>query len=486
MPSPAPSANATVLARQALVFLLLAWILRLLLNWTLARLHLPHASAFFDSGDIFADSIKSALAERAVSAPLLTDPRVHHWPALFRGYLFHNTYLAPGMSIYWEPPLGALQLMGVARLMVVGSPWAALATEIAVYGVGVASFAWLLLRLEVLSTRTALLLAAPLCLSYPALYMLDRANFHSGLASLCLATYFCTAFTGRWRWLGVAALCYSINVRPNTAVVAMVELVLAPSLISAVRLPLLIAAISGVVFGCSLLAVHHLDPDFTFSSFQRGYALYQQRYIIDGMGLSWNDSFYGAVMTLRCIFGLAPAYSAVASGAVTAVAAVTLLGFAWLAVSGRLHPGEAFFIAAAFCVLFTPVYGQYHILIFAGVLAVLGLETAQGGRRLCLQWAWPGLLLFAALGWAVEVAPAPGPVLLLLLSVVLAVARLQADEEGDMIAVISLLVLSPLGGQYTNGLPIAALLAASLVALYARAARRPIGTAAPLIAWARA
>lgn len=474
MPSPAPSANATTFARQALVFLLLAWISRIVLNWVLVQLHLPDVPAFFDASDIFADSIKSALAERPVSAPLLTDPKVLHWPALFRSYLFHNPYLGSGMSTHWEPPLGTLQLMGVARLMVLGSPWVALAIEIAVFCAGVAFFGWLLVRLEGLPTRAALLLAAPLCLSYPALYMLDRGNFHSGLASLCVAIYFCTTFTGRWRWLGIAALCYAINVRPNIAIVTMVELVLASSVRQAMRLPLLVAGLSGVVFVCSLLIVHYIDPGYTFSSFVRGYGIYQQRYVVEGMGLLWNDSLFGAVMRLICVFGLACPYSALASDLVIAIAGATLLCFVWLADSGRLRRSEAFFVAASCCVLFTPVYAQYHMLVFGGVLAILGFEAAQGTGRPNLRWAWIALALFTILCWAVDVAPSPVTALPVLLGAVLAVASLRSEYEGDMLAVVSLLVLTPLGGQFGNGLAVAALLSATLAALYVRAARRPM------------
>jgi hypothetical protein len=468
------------MARQVLVFLLLAWTVRLLVNWTLGRLHLAYVPAFFQASDIFADSVKSALAQRAVTAPLLTDPKVLHWPALFRSYLFDNTYLTPGMSIYWEPPLAALQFMGVGRLIVLSSPWAALATEVAVYALGVASFAWLLTRLEALSACTAVLLAAPMCLSYPALVMLDRGNFHSGFASLCLAVYFCTAFTGRWRWLGVMALCYSINVRPNTAIVALVELVLARDFISAVRFPVVIAAISGEIFFCSLLIVHQIDTGYEFSSFVNGYDLYQKKYIIDGLGLAWNDSLYGAVQILRLMFGLTPAYSRVASGIVSAMGVVSLLGFVWLAAGGRLRRGEAFFAAAAFCALFTPVYGQYHILIFVGVLAVLALESV---RRPNLQWAWLGFVLLAVIGCAADLVPNRISVLLLLLGSVFIITRLRVEDGDDMIWVVSLLVLAPLGGQYANGVLVAALLAAAMLALYVRAVRRPVVTAAPFIAW---
>jgi hypothetical protein len=244
----------------------------------------------------------------------------------------------------------------------------------------------------------------------------------------------------------------------------------------------IIAVTSGIIFGCSLLIVHQIDPDYTFARFVRAYALYKKRYIIDGFGFGWNDSLYGAVQVLRLMFGLLPTYSPVASRAVSALGAMSLLGFVWLAVGGRLRRGEAFFAAAAFCVLFTPVYAQYHILIFAGVLAVLTLESAQGARRPSLAWAWPGLVLFIATGCMADLAPTPGLALLLMLSVAFFILRLHAEEGGDMITVVSLLVLAPLGGPYANGVLIAGLLATAMLALFVRGARRPVGTAGPVVA----
>lgn len=468
------AAKAAALARQFVLFLVLSCLLRHILDTVLARFHLPCVPALFSSRDMFADSLKSGMAEWSVSAPLLTDPKVLHWSPLFRLYLFHNDYSKTGILLYCDPPLGTLQLMGVAKVMVLSSPWAALAAEIVIYGVAAALFAWLLSRLQPLPAPTALLLTAPLCLSYPAFYMLDRGNFHSGYASICLAAYFCTAFTGRWRWLGIAALCYAINVRPNTAVVTMIELVLAPSLLAAIRVPMLTALLSGLVFVFSLAAAHHVDPAYSFRSFYKAYSLYRQSYIVNGSGQGWNDSLYGLVLEFRHLAAFAPDYSAAAFHAVTDLGILAMLGYIWLAVTGRIRPVECVFIAAAFCTLFTPVYGQYHILIFAAVLAVLGLNCTEAATPPRLGWVWPAFAALASVAWAIDLTPSATTALLLLFGPVIVVALLSVNGGDDMQAVVSLLVLSPLGGVHGNGSVIAALLTAALALLYGRAARRGI------------
>jgi len=440
----------------------------------LAHYQLPWVPALFSAGDIFADSLKSGLAERAVSAPLLTDPKILHWPPLFRAYLLHSSYSTTGILIYCDPPLGTLQLMGVAKVMVLASPWTALATEIAIYSLAAALLAWLLSRLRALPAQTALLLTAPLCLSYPAFFMLDRGNFQSGYASLCVVTYLCTAFTGRWRFLGIAALCYAINVRPNTAVLTMIELVLAPSLLAAIRVPLLAALLSGLVFVLSLAAAHHIDRAYSFRMFYRAYSLYRQDYIVNGVGLVWNDSLYALVTEFRHLAGLAPGYSAAAFHAVTDVGIIAMLGYIWLAGTGRIRPVEGVFIAAAFCTLFTPVYGQYHILIFAAVLAVLGLNCTEGATPPRLGWVWPAFAVLTAVAWAVDLEPIRTTALCLLLAPAAVIALLRAHNNDDLPAVVSLLVLSPLGGTYGNGSVIAVLLTAALAVLYERAARREV------------
>src|SRR6516165_9635522 len=200
-----PKEASAALARQAVLFLLLAYALRLALNLTLMRLHLPWLGIFEPINDNFADSLKTAMAETSVSAPLFTSQDVRHWPALFQFCLLHNPYLGLGLSIYLLPPMSTLQLMAVARLMVLTSPWTALGAEILVYVLLVAFFMLVLRRWRILSDSTLLLLALSLLFSYPAQYMLNRGNFHSGFTSICLALYFCTAFTRRWQWLGILA-----------------------------------------------------------------------------------------------------------------------------------------------------------------------------------------------------------------------------------------------------------------------------------------
>jgi hypothetical protein len=147
----------------------------------------------------------------------------------------------------------------------------------------------------------------------------------------------------------------------------------------------------------------------------------------------------------------------------------------WLAIKGKLRRREAVFAAACFCTLFTPIYAEYHILIFAGVLTVFVLDVAQGGTAPRLFWVWPGFLLLLCLGYTTDLAPTPMSAWLLLCGPLSLIAIYRLAGVWDEIPLLTtLLAMSPLGGGYSNGTLIAILLTASLTTLYIRAMQRPL------------
>ena len=95
------------LGAQVALFLALAFAARLGLDFIAALAGWGQNALFGPKSDLFADSLKQCLAVRAVSAPLLTDPKVLSWPPLFRQYLFHNDYFRPTISADVQPPLAS-------------------------------------------------------------------------------------------------------------------------------------------------------------------------------------------------------------------------------------------------------------------------------------------------------------------------------------------------------------------------------------------
>jgi hypothetical protein len=436
---------------------------------------------FFLREDIFADSLKTGLAERAISAPLWTDPAVKGWPPLFQSYLFDNPYLGPDISILHLPPLATLQLMGVAGLIVTFSPLTAIAVLFGIYCSAAALVGKLIGTISGRSDRVITWVAADLLISYPALFMIDRGNYTSGFTNICIILYLVTAASGRWRWFGMVAMALAINYRPNAALITILEFSMAPNARTALRQLITLAAIAILVGITSLLVAHAIDPNYTISGFLRGYALYHKDYVIGDAGLLWNDSLYGAAKSIWHLSGAAVAYNAPVAIAISGLAVLMIGALLWLSLTKRISLIEASFLAPAMCALFTPVYAQYHILALAGPVLILACD--KGGRlarfdtvgfwfslvvlqALCLlNWLHPDTATLAAVVFGAGIMPL----------VLRYLARRSAHPAPTecLILTISLLVLSPLGSGLSNGLAIAALLLTTCGLVIAKGMTQP-------------
>jgi hypothetical protein len=321
-----------------------------------------------------------------------------------------------------------------------------------------------------------------LVISFPALYMLDRGNYHSGYAGICVIIYLLTAYAGKWRWLGVMAICYAINVRPNIAVITIVEFALTESFWRAFRIQVIMAAWTILAGGVALFLVHAINPEYTIGAFFKGYALYRKGYILHDAGLGGSNSLYSSARVIWYLFGAVPSYNAVAAHVVSLFGVGTLASFLGLAWTGRLSKIEAIYLAVAFCTLFTPICVEYHMLAFLAPVFVIGSEARRGDVEVGMGGVWPALALLLVLSLAFGFKPNVLSAVFLVAGAVLAsVALWRAAQQGggfspteSLILMISVLVLCPLGGGLSNGLEVSVLLAVSGGVIMAECWRRSI------------
>ncbi|MGA8173109.1 MAG: hypothetical protein WB816_20080 [Methylocystis sp.] len=384
------------------------------------------------------------------------------------------------MSVQSLPALGTLQLMAVAKMIVWTSPWGALAAMFGLYVSLLLALAYLIADVTGSPRSTSLWSVALLGLSYPSLFMLDRGNFHSGYASVAVAIYLLTAFTGKRRWVGFIALIYAINVRPNEALITIIEFALADGVWRALGVQVGVAAASVAVWAVSLVAAHAIDPSYTLDAFIKAYGLYHQSYIFQDGGLSWNDSLYGAVRSVWSLSGAVPSYNAAAAMLVTICGVFLGLGYLWLALTRRLTPVEAIFLAVALCALFTPVLGHYHALMLAGpalVLLQLMRRRAANVEMLPIAGAFAVLPLLSLLVW---LKPSELTAIISIVGAVFVSGALwrlghrnrSLSQTEGLILGTSLLSLCPLGGALTNGLEISTLLVAASIIIIATSWKR--------------
>jgi hypothetical protein len=204
-----------------------------------------------------------------------------------------------------------------------------------------------------------------LLFSYPTLFMLTRGNFNSGFASVLLCIYVVSAVAGKARWFGWACFATAINIRPNVAILGLVEFAASPTLWRAILHIALCAALSLLLFGAAYLAVHAIYPIYTVPNLLSSLSLYKTLYFVKDGGDRWNMSAYAAVKYLRASLGIFPYFSMTAYYLITAYGAIVIAGTLALLMVRKLSALDAVFLAMAICAMFTPVIALYHMVEFA-------------------------------------------------------------------------------------------------------------------------
>ena len=420
----------------------------------------PSFTVFFTFDDLFADSLKSGMAQTSVSRPLLTDPRVAEWPQIFQGYLFHNDYLSPNFSIRHSTPVAMLKLMGVAWLLQFLSPLAVIGLLTAVY----VGLAWLIARALTKWSgiaRPALLLL-PMLLSFPALFMLNRANFLSGFTSLGVIFYLATCTFRRARWAGWLALALAINLRPNVAVFILMELCREKRPIDAIRGAAAAGTLALGIWATSFAVANRVDPQYDLHAWFQGLALYRLNYVVGYNGIMWNAALENLGKVVRGAAGATPLFSPEVAAASSALGLTLGSAVLWLAYKRRLTAPRLAFALAALCTHFTPVLATYHALVYAAPLLLI--LTARDSPLAQVRRVRVGLLfillIFAALLGHYLPTLAMLPLLIMLscifpwgvAHIVLAPDITPAARTDGVLLLISALELSAIGDEMTHGI----------------------------------
>ena len=345
-----------------------------------------YTSIFARPDDRFADLLKAAMSYRSITADLIGSHQIASWSQVYRNYLTAQPrFEGIILSHYNMPPLGALFHVFVAELLVAFDPSTALWTSILLYVTGAFFASLLLRRFFHVSVMDQIAVLFAFLLSFPALFMITRGNFLAGYTCVCLAVYVLTAMKGQYRWLGLVCLALAINIRPNTFVFGLLELVILNDhcerkILGAGFLAMAIAYLS-------FLIVQTVDPDFVLDNLIEGMAVYNKAYVEGYMGFTWNFSLYGTTRVLRDSIGLQP-YNETCNSIVNILGILSALATLYLILMRRLTVVTATFLATALSALFTPVFAFYHMVEFIvplmAVLAAKGPATKIGSENMLI------------------------------------------------------------------------------------------------------
>jgi len=377
----------------------------------------PRAGMYFDPGDRYADLVKVALTYRDFFAETIRSGAYAHWPKVFQTWLFNNDYdnsvanlanlATDKYTTLHVPPLATVMYVFAARMMaVVGPIWVLVAFYLP-YLLGAGGITLAHARVNRVARPVVWFTLFLLCLSYPALWMLNRGNIAGGYAALASFVYLVSQRSGRFRWLGWVALALATNLRPEPALLALLELTGPAPLSRKVVSMAIPGALSVGLLVASVGVAHAVYPLYTLDHARAGMAIYHHLYILSDKGDAWNSSLLFIVKLLRLGLNIEPAFSQTAQ---TIAVALSFAALAWgslMALKGRITSLEWLFFLTALPVMCVPVLAYYHLLPLVLVAALLVHDLAK--------------------------------------------TPLQDDDSRPALLGLTGLVISPLAGGFTNG-----------------------------------
>lgn len=312
--------------------------------------------------DRFADLIKVALSYRHILGDLGNSPQFLLWSQHYRDFYTNNPFLGISAlnsgeltNLHLAPGGQVISLFAAIMISVGFSPTEVVRIYFFAYLVLVIIF---LLKIKVLgaSRRVQIVSLALLMVSWPAVFAIDRGNFSSLFVSIFIAFYILyVQLIGKQKnalLLSLLFFSFAITIRPNIAFFFLLFLLVLP-VRSYLILSMKTILVSLAIGSATYLLAHSLYPDYQIHSFVRAYNNYRQIYEIGSAGDLYNNSLY---FPFKFIGKVHLAFYA-------SLLMLVLGGF--LVWAYKLRFVISLFIVCLMTMLCTPIFADYHMLIFA-------------------------------------------------------------------------------------------------------------------------
>lgn len=338
--------------------------------------------------DRFADLVKVALSFRDFTADITGQEEFQAWPALYKDYMLRNPYGAVDalqhghLTHFHHPPLSQISFTFCAILIATTkAPGLTLWVWFGIYSACVAWLAATYMKCAP-DTESRMLPLLILCfVSFPALCVFSRGNYHAGFASVLIAVFLVSCYGQRAvSRPALLALALAINFRPVAGIFLLaIPLLLGPQ--RAVR-PLLFAlTMVGTIFGASLAIENAIYPTYNVHSFLQGLVIYKNLYIIGPMGDGGNASLWALIKNSVTMLDTTAFYHDELYRIF-----VALSMFAVVLACSALRGGASESITAPFAlvalyILLSPICAEYHLLVCVAPLLVSSLNPNADPRR---------------------------------------------------------------------------------------------------------
>lgn len=311
-------------------------IFTLILSWILIffAAYLGYAAPFFSRSDMFADFVKIALqfpGGKIAHDPLGFDvliERFQHDKGYFElgnGFLPPVTTLLCLLIRFSFTYSGPVLIASIVSAVCVSTLYTISKDHSREEGI-----AWFII------------------LSYPTLFMLDRGNLFAGLTAVLGTT---ALLRRKADLIGAILLAIAINIRPNMLFCVLPFL--------SVRFLCLSSSLTVGIGVAAIAIVRSMLPTYTIGNFEHGQAVYLLHYVLEGWGVPFGSSLYGAFWLSGHTLPLSlfPALAALFAG--TALKAFR---------TGRMSYGDLCFVVVACMFIGTPILNDYHLLLFSAPL----------------------------------------------------------------------------------------------------------------------
>ena len=338
----------------------------------------PHN--FIYQGDLFADFLKVTLSYPLANLLTISDgSSLRH---LASQYLANNPYAGIGgldsgaLTHFHLPPLTTvIGLLSVHLMKLFG-------VGPAFFGLGLMIFLAFIIFAKSISQSISdwKYWVGCFLLCYPFLFALQRGNFFSLITTVFIFYYVVQVIKKNHLMIAIVCLALAINIRPNA--VFFLPFLLTLGFYSGIKRAIYCLLLAGSIFGVCLILAHSLYPDYGLTSFLKGLAIYHQEHVVGDGGDAFNSAPF---ILIKKAFG----YQHI-DELVGVVFSITIIfSSIYLLFKKSLNPMRLLFILTIAYLCGSPVFGDYHLLIFfipiiALALSFLVKQSAQSPQ--CDEW----------------------------------------------------------------------------------------------------
>ena len=331
------------------------------------------------SGDYMADLFKIAL-----SYPKLRD-------LVQSGQVTFPPFLAPLLNVYYKyvayhgvdglasgqlthfhlPPVTTgLILMSIGAFVTFGFISTTLALIFSLIGLLV--FA---LSLSSLTKLDRFLILVAIVTSYPFIFLLQRGNF-VGFYAFIFTVIAVMGLRNGAQKTSVLLMSIAVNIRPNLAVFIPLFYFMP---YRNFKRPLAVTVLAILICIGSAYFVNRSYADYTLGNFLLGLNIYKEMYVIGDWGFGYSTSIY-TLFKLICKLINIKTETNLALPILSMVGLLLSTHAYKLYYDGVIQRSGILFLLTTISMLFTPVFADYHLLMFA-LPAMFALEEEKDARN---------------------------------------------------------------------------------------------------------